>query len=225
MDRLSEAETQAKIDTTRAETQAKIDTAQAETQAKIDTTRAENAVAVIGMLVDKEKKENERARIRAEKQAIEDQAKADKEERERQRVHAAEVSAERRRAEVRDAAAKGEISQEAADGLLAEHRRTPIHSIETWLGHCVAILGASCRCETPSSCSSQLGRKFVEAVSTGRHVKPLTHWNPECQKWKLFEEHDGDMLRLLHLEIHDRRSGVRPGQMRLTAFASPASER
>jgi hypothetical protein len=133
------------------------------------------------------------------------------------------VSAERRRAEVRDAAARGEISQEAADGLLAEHRRTPIHSIETWLGHCVAIPGASCRCETPSSCSSQLGRKFVEAVNTGRHVKPATHWNPECQKWKLFEEHDGDVLRLLHLEIHDKRSGVRPGQMRLTAFASPAA--
>jgi hypothetical protein len=41
------------------------------------------------------------------------------------------------------------------------------------------------------------------------------------QKWHLFEEDDGEVLRRLQQEIHDRRSGVRPGQTRLMPFAAP----
>jgi hypothetical protein len=110
--------------------------------------------------------------------------------------------------------ATGQIAQASADELLAENRRTPITELESWIGR-------SRHCDAPSRCSSDLGKRFKEAVTKGDHVKPLTHWSSEMQKWHLFEEHDGEVLRRLHQEIHDRRSGVRPGQTRLMPFAAP----
>jgi hypothetical protein len=194
-----------------------------ETRAHVETLKAETSAKVAKLVAERKKTEIEHAELAARKKEVEDKAKADEDDRMRQRLHAEELAVERRRAEVRAAASRGEILQEAAQELLAEERRTPISKLEAWLGKCVGIHGASCRCDAPSGCSSELGRQFNEAVRTGRHVKPQTHWNALCQKWKLFEEHDGAMLRLLHLEIHDRRSGVRPGQTRLTAFTSPAT--
>jgi hypothetical protein len=190
-------------------------------KSKIEEAQAEAAVRIAGLAAEKDRKENgrtqldnERVRILAEKRAIEDQAKADADERERQRVHAAELAIERRRSEVQEAASKGEIPQDWAAELLAEERRTPILGLERWLSRCVAAPG-SCRCDAPSRCSSELARLFNEGVRSDRHVKPPAHWNAEVQRWRLFEEHDGAFLRLLHLEIHDRRNHVRPGQTRL----------
>jgi hypothetical protein len=186
---------------------ADVEVHEAEAKSKIKEAQAEAAVRIAGLAVEKEKK-------LVEKQAIEDQAKADAEERERQRVHAAELAIERRRAEVQEAASKGEIPQDRAAELLAEERRTPILGLERWLSRCVAAPG-SCRCDAPSRCSSELARLFNEGVRSGRHVKTPAHWNSDVQRWRLFEEHDGAFLRLLHLEIHDRRNHVRPGQTRL----------
>jgi hypothetical protein len=221
-----EEEIKAQVETLKAETAARIETSKAETSAKVaesEAKAAESGVKVAKFVAERKKTEIEHAELAARKKEVEDKAKADEDDRMRQRLHAEELAVERRRAEVRAAASRGEIAQEAAQELLAEERRTPISKLEAWIGKCVGIQSASCRCDAPSGCSSELGRQFNEAVRTGRHAKPQTHWNALCQKWKLFEEHDGAMLRLLHLEIHDRRSGVRSGQTRLTAFASPAA--
>jgi len=53
-------------------------------------------------------------------------ARANRDERERQRVHAAELATEKRRAEIREAAAKGLIAQAAAEEMLGENRQTLI---------------------------------------------------------------------------------------------------
>jgi hypothetical protein len=150
----------------------------------------------------------ERARIQAQKQEVEDTARADREERERQRVHAAELAAEKRKAEIREAAARGLIAQAAAEEMLGEARKTLILRLEDWIR-------TRCGCPAASACSAVLSRKFNEAVEAGRHVKPASHRN-EAGRWMHFAEHDGPLLAQLHQEIHDRRNGVGAGQERLS---------
>jgi hypothetical protein len=150
----------------------------------------------------------ERARIQAQKQEVEDTARADREERERQRVHAGELAAEKRKAEIREAAARGLIAQAAAEKMLGEARQTLILRLEDWI---------RTRCGGPaaSACSAVLSRKFNEAVEAGRPAKPASHRN-EAGRWMHFAEHDGPLLAQLHQEIHDRRNGVSAGQERLS---------
>ena len=133
--------------------------------------------------------------------------KAEREERERQRVHDGELAAEKRRVEILESAAKGLIAQAAAEEMLGENRKTLILHLEDWIR-------TRCNCSEPSSCSSLLSRRFNEEVEVGRHVKPVSHRN-EAGRWKYFVEHDGVVLARLHQDIHDRRSGVIPGQSRL----------
>ena len=150
----------------------------------------------------------ERARIQAQKQEVEDTARADREERERQRMHAAELAVEKRKAEIREAAARGLIAQAAAEEMLGEARQTLILRLEDWIR-------TRCGCHAASACSAVLSRKFNEAVEAGRHVKPASHRN-EAGRWMHFAEHDGPVLAQLHQEIHDRRNGVGAGQERLS---------
>jgi len=150
----------------------------------------------------------ERARIQAQKQEVEDTARADREERERQRVHAGELAAEKRKAEIREAAARGLIAQAAAEEMLGEARQTLILRLEDWIR-------TRCGCPAASACSAVLSRKFNETVEAGRHVKPASHRN-EAGRWMHFAEHDGPLLAQLHQEIHDRRNGVSAGQERLS---------
>jgi hypothetical protein len=150
----------------------------------------------------------ERARIQAQKQEVEDTARADREERERQRVHAAELAAEKRKAEIREAAARGLIAQAAAEEMLGEARQTLILRLEDWIR-------TRCGCPAASACAAVLSRKFNEAVEAGRHVKPASHRN-QAGRWMHFAEHDGPLLAQLHQEIHDRRNGVSAGQERLS---------
>jgi len=173
-------------------------------------TRAAKEAAVEKLHAERDKTQVDRARIQAERQQVEDDAKATREERERQRLHAAELAAEKRRAEIREAAAKGLIAQAAAEDMLDENRQTLIVRLEDWVR-------SRCNCRDAASCSSLLSRKFNEEVEAGRHVKPASHRN-ELGRWKLFAEHDGPALARLHQDIHDRRNGVSPGQSRL-AFA------
>ncbi|NDD31693.1 MAG: hypothetical protein EB084_25875 [Proteobacteria bacterium] len=158
-------------------------------------------------LLDWEKYEAEASAVKERHLAERDAAaKAEREERERERVHASELAAERRRAEIREAAAKGLIAQAAAEDMLAENRQTLILRLEEWIR-------TRCKCPEPSSCASLLSRKFNEEVEAGRHVKPSAHRN-EAGRWKYFVEHDGPVLAGLHRDIHDRRNGVTPGQTR-----------
>ena len=139
----------------------------------------------------------ERARIQAERQQVEDAAKASREERGRQRIHASELAFEKRRAEIREAAAKGLIAQAVAEEMLGENRQTPILQLEDWLR-------TRCQCPDAPSCSSLISRKFNK-LEAGRYAKPALHGN-ELGKWKHFAEHDGLVLSRLHQDIHDRRN-------------------
>ena len=118
------------------------------------------------------------------------------------------MAAEARREEIRDRAARGLISQAAANDMLGENRQTLIMGLEKWIG-------AHCKCETPSRCSSVLGKMFNVEVEAGRHVKPASHRN-EAGRWNLYMEHDGPVLARLHQQIHDQRNGVVSGQSRLS---------
>jgi len=146
----------------------------------------------------------QRARIQAERQQVEDDAKAAREERDRQRVHVAELAEEKRRAEIRRAAEDGAIAPATADELLGENRRTPILRFERWIG-------TALRCPKPSGCSSVLKQRFNASVAVGEHAKPAGH-RDFSGGWVLFEEHDG-----AHQAMHDVRNGLQPGQQRLFA--------
>ena len=185
-----------------------IENLEAESKSNRERLHAKTKVELARHDAEREKYAGERAKYVAERQAVEDDAKAASEERERQRIHAAELAEERRRGEIRAAAAAGIIAQEVADRILSENRKTPIVRFEQWIGRV-------CRCDAPSRCSSQLSKSFKEAVESRRHVKPASHWDAACQRWKYFEEHDGDILQELHQEIHDRRNHILPGQARL----------
>jgi hypothetical protein len=156
---------------------------------------------------ERDKIQVERAKTQAERQEIEDNAQADRDERERHRVHAAELSEEKRRQEIRRAAADKTIPQVVAEELLGENRRTPIIRFEQWISKVL-------RCPHASKCSSELSRRFNASVASGEHPKPPCHHNT-AGTWNLFEEHDGSQLRVLHQAIHDARNGVRPGQQPL----------
>jgi hypothetical protein len=170
-------------------------------------TKAAKEAAVEKLQAERDRTQVERVSTQAERQKVEDTARADREERERQRVHAAELAAERRKAEIRQTVEDGLISQTAADEMLGENRQTFILRLEEWIR-------TRCGCPAPSSCSGLLSKKFNEAVETGRHVKPASH-RSEAGRWKYFVEHDGPMLAQLHQEIHDRRNHVSAGQGRL----------
>ena len=183
---------------------ADIEKYEAETRATIEKLHAERDKTQ----AERDQTRVERARIQAERQQVEDDAKASREERERQRIHASELAAEKRRAGIREAAAKGLIAQAAAEEMLGENRQTLILRLEEWIR-------TRCNCPDASSCSSLLSRKFNEEVEVGRHAKPASHRN-EAGRWKYFIEHDGSVLSRLHQQIHDRRNGVGPGQSRLS---------
>ena len=170
-------------------------------------TRAAKEAAVEKLHAERDQTQVKRARIQAERQQVEDDAKAEREERERQRVHAGELAAEKRRVEILESSAKGLIAQAAAEEMLGENRKTLILHLEDWIR-------TRCNCSEPSSCSSLLSRRFNEEVEAGRHVKPPSHRN-EAGRWKYFVEHDGAVLARLHQDIHNRRNGVIPGQSRL----------
>jgi hypothetical protein len=158
-------------------------------QAEVEKTRAEQ-----------DKTKMERAKIQAERQRVDDVAQADREERERQRLHTVELAAERRRQEIRGAAAEGTIPQAVAEELLGENRKTPIPRFEQWISKVL-------RCSDASKCSSELSRRFNISVSSGEHIKPSSHRNA-AGNWNFFEEHDGPHLRILHQALHDARNGV-----------------
>ncbi len=158
-------------------------------QAEVEKTRAEQ-----------DKTKMERAKIQAERQRVDDVAQADREERERQRLHTVELATERRRQEIRGAVAEGTIPQAVAEELLGENRKTPIPRFEQWISKVL-------RCSNASKCSSELSRRFNNSVSSGEHIKPLSHRNA-AGNWNFFEEHDGSHLRILHQAIHDARNGV-----------------
>ena len=171
-------------------------------------TKAAKETAVEKLQAERDQTQVQRAEIQARRQQVEDTAKAEREERERQRVHAAELAAEKRKAEIREAAARGLIAQAAAEEMLGEARQTLILRLEDWIR-------TRCGCHAASACSAVLSRKFNEAVEAGRHVKPASHRN-EAGRWMHFAEHDGPFLAQLHQEIHDRRNGVSAGQERLS---------
>ena len=160
------------------------------------------------MQVERDQTHVRLARIQAERQEVEESARAANEERERQSCHASQLAAEVRRKEIRATAATDLISQEVADDMLGENRRTLIVRLEKWIG-------THCKCETPSRCSSVLGKMFNVEVEAGRHVKPLSHRN-EAGRWNLYMEHDGPLLQRLHQQLEDKRKGVRPNQTRLS---------
>ena len=192
-----EAETRAAKEKFEAETKAAQEAAVEKIHAERDKIQAE-----------RDQTQVERAAIQARRQQVEDTAKAEREERERQRVHAGELAAEKRKAEIREAAARGLIAQAAAEEMLGEARQTLILRLEDWIR-------TRCGCPSASACSAVLSRKFNEAVEAGRHVKPASHRN-EAGRWMHFAEHDGPLLAQLHQEIHDRRNGVGAGQERLS---------
>ena len=171
-------------------------------------TKAAQEAAVEKIHAERDQTQVERAAIQAKRHQVEDTAKAEREERERQRVHAGELAAEKRKAEIREAAARGLIAQAAAEEMLGEARQTLILRLEDWIR-------TRCGCPAASACSAVLSRKFNEAVEAGRHVKPASHRN-EAGRWMHFAEHDGPLLAQLHQEIHDRRNGVSAGQERLS---------
>jgi hypothetical protein len=200
--------------------------AKAETKAMLATKEAETKVVLAAKEAEYYKIQAEHDRIQAERdlakvqssleiakadaalRAVEDDARDAAEERERRRTHTAELEAEKRRAEIKKAAAAGAIDHEAAAAMLAEDRRTPIPRLEAWLQR-------ACRCPKPSSCSSTVSRLFNEAVAAGRHAKPRSHFDGDTQRWRLFEEQDGAALREIHQGFHDARNGITPGQTRL----------
>jgi hypothetical protein len=191
---------------------ADIEKYEAETKAEKEKYEAETCAAkeaaVEKLHAQRDQTQVERARIQAERQQVEDDARASREEREWQRIHTSELAAEKRRVEIREAAAKGLIAQAAAEEMLGENRQTLILRLEEWIR-------TRCNCPDASSCSSLLSRKFNEEVEAGRHTKPASHRN-EAGRWKYFLEHDGSVLARLHQQIHDRRNGVAPGQSRLS---------
>jgi hypothetical protein len=132
-------------------------------------------------------------RIQALRQEVEDTARADREERDRQRMHATELATEKRRAEIRKAAAEGAIAQAAAEELLGENRRTPILRFEPWIARVL-------RCGQASGCSAELKRRYNASVASGIHVKPNSH-RDAIGGWMLFEEYDGAHLRVLHQAV------------------------
>jgi hypothetical protein len=170
-------------------------------QAERDKIQAERDLAKVRSRL-------EIAKADAALRAVEEDARGAAEERERRRTHTAELEAEKRRSEIKKAAAAGAIDAEAAAAMLAEDRRTPIPRLEAWLQR-------ACRCPKPSSCSSTVSRLFNEAVAAGRHAKPRSHFDSDTQRWRLFEEQDGAALRGIHEELHDARNGITPGQTRL----------
>jgi hypothetical protein len=191
-----------------AEKRAEAKLVEAEAEVRIEEVKAASETKIETMRVERDKVLVERARVSAEKRAVEEEAKAQSEQRERQRVHAAELAAETRRAEIRDAAARGAIPQQAAEQLLDEGRQTLILRLEEFIR-------TRCGCPNASSCSAQVSKMFNEAVEVGRHVKPPSHSN-EAGRWKHYVEHDGPVLARLHQELHDRRNGVRADQPRLS---------
>ena len=199
-----EAETRAAKEKFEAETKAAQEAAVEKIHAERDKIQAERDK----IQAERDETQVERAAIQARRQQVEDTAKAEREERERQRVHAAELAAEKRKAEIREAAARGLIAQAAAEEMLGEARQTLILRLEDWIR-------TRCGCHAASACSAVLSRKFNEAVEAGRHVKPASHRN-EAGRWMHFAEHDGPLLAQLHQEIHDRRNGVSAGQERLS---------
>ena len=191
----------ARIQAERQEVEANIEETRARKEANIEKIHAE-------MQVERDQTQVRRARSQAERQEVEENASAAQEERDRQRCHASQVAAAARREEIRDRTAKGIISQEDANDMLGENRRTLIPRLEKWIG-------THCKCETPSRCSSVLGKMFNVEVEAGRHVKPLSHRN-EAGRWNLYMEHDGPLLQRLHQQLEDKRKGVRPNQTRLS---------
>ena len=169
---------------------ADIEKYEAETRAHIEETRARKEANIEKLHAERDRAQAERDRIQAERQQTQEDAEALRERRARQRVHESEVAAEERRADIRDRAAKGLISQEAAADVLGESRRTPIARFEKWIG-------AHCECKTPSSCSSALGKMFKVEVEAGRHAKPPSHKN-EAGARNLYVEHDGPLLQRPH---------------------------
>ena len=217
-----EADTRANIEKIHAEMQVERDQTQVrltriqaerqEVEANIEETRARKEANIekihAEMQVERDQTQVRRARSQAERQEVEENASAAQEERDRQRCHASQVAAAARREEIRDRTAKGIISQEDANDMLGENRRTLIVRLEKWIG-------THCKCETPSRCSSVLGKMFNVEVEAGRHVKPLSHRN-EAGRWNLYMEHDGPLLQRLHQQLEDKRKGVRPNQTRLS---------
>jgi hypothetical protein len=177
-----------------------------------EETRAEKEANIEKLHAERDRAQAERARIQAERQQMQEDAEALREQRARQHVHDSEVAAEERRADIRDRAAKGRISQEAAADMLGESRQTPIVRFEKWIG-------THCECKTPSRCSSVLAKMFKVEVEAGRHAKPRTHKN-EAGAWNLYVEHDGPLLQRLHQQLHDKRKGVDENQARLTFSGS-----
>ena len=208
-----EAETSANIEELRARKEANIEKLHAEKEANIKKLHAERDQAQ----AERARIQAERARIQAERQQMQEDAEALRERRARQHVHDSEVAAEERRADIRDRAAKGRISQEAAADMLGESRRTPIVRFEKWIG-------THCECKTPSRCSSVLAKMFKVEVEAGRHAKPRTHKN-EAGAWNLYVEHDGPLLQRLHQQLHDKRKGVDENQARLTFSGSSRESR
>jgi hypothetical protein len=202
----------ADIEKYEAETSANIEELRARKEANIEKLHAEKEANIEKLHAARDQAQAERARIQAERQQMQEDAEALRERRARQHVHDSEVAAEERRADIRDRAAKGRISQEAAADMLGESRQTPIVRFEKWIG-------THCECKTPSRCSSVLAKMFKVEVEAGRHAKPRTHKN-EAGAWNLYVEHDGPLLQRLHQQLHDKRKGVDENQARLTFSGS-----
>lgn len=88
-------------------------------------SRAAKEASVEKIQAERDQTQVERARIQAERQQVEDDAKAAREERDRQRVHAAELAGEKRRAEIRRAAAEARSD----DWQLARPLKTTLEGI------------------------------------------------------------------------------------------------
>jgi hypothetical protein len=167
---------------------------EAEAKAEIAKREAEAGAAVAQRDLERERAQSQRARVAAERAAIEHEARSAAQE----RLHREQLAAERRRKEVADAVAAGAIEASAAERLLDVQRLTLIRGLESWLGK-------HRRCETPSRCSSELGKRMKAAIDEQRHLKPQSHWDRELQRWNYYEEHDAAMLAQLHQQLHEQQ--------------------
>ena len=95
-----EAETRAAKEKYEAETRAAKEKFEAETKAAQEAAVEKIQAERDKIQAERDQTQVERAAIQARRQQVEDTAKAEREERERQRVHAGELAAEKRKAEI-----------------------------------------------------------------------------------------------------------------------------
>jgi hypothetical protein len=123
---------------TRASKDAEVEKIKVSKEADIEKIQASKDAEIEKIRAERDKTQVERAQTQADRQEIEDKAKSDREERDRRQVHAAELAEEKRRQEIRRAAADNTIPPAVAEELL-----------EQWISKIL-------KCPNASKCSSEL---------------------------------------------------------------------